>query len=271
MNKFTMLAAIVMLSCSLFADGRFVVTQYNLNFEPSHLGQVDHIINTPSLWDGAPITATYHTISFANNPWSQQPDAITYFTTRSFPGWKLSWKSDDWESFAWFATKIVGKVSIPREGFWTFAMGHDDGFTCRIFRGDHQFVFSAEGDTWLSGAREIKTIEFPEVGLYNIEILHYQKGGPALLEFSMAEGSHTSFRSSVFKLVEAAEGNYAVSFNANGGTGAMECQVFKESAKEKLLKNAYQKAGYVFQGWVTNSAERAELAANGTIDVDYKD
>jgi len=65
---------------------------------------------------------------------------------------------------------------------------------------------------------------------------------------------------------------FTVAFNANGGVGdAIPIQGFSVNTPQKIFKNVYIKDGYVFQGWVSNSVERAELAAAGIIDVDYTD
>jgi hypothetical protein len=65
--------------------------------------------------------------------------------------------------------------------------------------------------------------------------------------------------------------SHVVTFNPNGGIGAMAPQIFENGAEQKLSKNGYRKDGYTFQGWVSNSIERAELAAAGVIAVDYTD
>ena len=46
-------------------------------------------------------------------------------------------------------------------------------------------------------------------------------------------------------------GNYKVSFNANGGTGTMDEQVFTCGEAKKLSKNKYSRKGYTFIGWNT--------------------
>lgn len=44
---------------------------------------------------------------------------------------------------------------------------------------------------------------------------------------------------------------YALTYNANGGTGTMKEQLFTESTKQALLKNTYERTGYSFAGWNT--------------------
>lgn len=46
---------------------------------------------------------------------------------------------------------------------------------------------------------------------------------------------------------------YTVTFNANGGTGSMENQVYIYDAEQTLTANAFSKNGYEFAGWNTQS------------------
>jgi uncharacterized repeat protein (TIGR02543 family) len=50
---------------------------------------------------------------------------------------------------------------------------------------------------------------------------------------------------------------WAVSFNANGGTGTMADQVFSSGVAAKLRANAFKRASYTFAGWA--------LSANGAV------
>ena len=51
---------------------------------------------------------------------------------------------------------------------------------------------------------------------------------------------------------------FTVAFNANGGVGnAIPLQGFSVNTPQKLYKNVYRKDDYVFQGWASNSVERA--------------
>jgi len=65
-----------------------------------------------------------------------------------------------------------------------------------------------------------------------------------------------------------------VVFNANaedveGNTPSLSVL---SGTRGKLPANGFRRqSGYMFKGWVTNSVERAELAAAGVIDVDYTD
>ena len=45
---------------------------------------------------------------------------------------------------------------------------------------------------------------------------------------------------------------YAVTFNANGGTGAMAAQTFTNDVAQSLSENAFARFGYEFVGWATS-------------------
>ena len=47
---------------------------------------------------------------------------------------------------------------------------------------------------------------------------------------------------------------YTVTFDANGGTGTMQQQVFTEGEQQALTKNTFTRDGYIFSGWKGNGA-----------------
>ena len=60
---------------------------------------------------------------------------------------------------------------------------------------------------------------------------------------------------------------WAVSFNANGGTGTMADQVFSSGSAAKLRANAFKRTSYTFAGWA-RSAAGAVVYQNGQSVVD---
>ncbi len=42
---------------------------------------------------------------------------------------------------------------------------------------------------------------------------------------------------------------YTVAFNANGGEGSMDAQIFTEGQEQALTANVFTKSGYTFAGW----------------------
>ena len=59
-----------------------------------------------------------------------------------------------------------------------------------------------------------------------------------------------------------------VHFNANGGTGNMDEQIFEEGNEQKLSKNTYRKDGYVFQGWAVVADGEVVYKDEASITVD---
>lgn len=63
---------------------------------------------------------------------------------------------------------------------------------------------------------------------------------------------------------------FKISFDANGGTGEMESQLFTQSKPQALKLNAFTRKGYVFTGWNTVSDESGTPYSDGqeiTIDI----
>ena len=56
--------------------------------------------------------------------------------------------------------------------------------------------------------------------------------------------------------------NYTVKYNANGGTGTMEDQVFEYGEKDFLRKNTFTKEGYEFAGWALNPDDQTPKYAD---------
>ena len=73
--------------------------------------------------------------------------------------------------------------------------------------------------------------------------------------------------SEIFDLYNGALKVCKLTFDANGGSGTMPSLSVLSGTQEKLPENAFRRHdGYVFQGWASNSVERAN---NGIVD--YKD
>lgn len=248
-----MLAIVMaMASCWSFAD--FEVTQCDVIQLPSQMSDMESVFTTTSIWNGLPVTESYHTIAFAN-----KPDTDIVFPMNSFPG-----KTDR------FAVNVTGRIFIPEKGKWTFSLCHDAGFICTIAGNGYSDSFMEK--EW-SPIRDVKTLDIPIAGIYTVKIIHWNGGGAAMLEFAVAKGSHSEFNSSLFHLVgDSSSGITCVDpsaifviCDACGGTGMMTPQSFDEGKAQKLSKNLFKKDGYVFQGWAT-SLERATAGI-----VDYTD
>ena len=56
---------------------------------------------------------------------------------------------------------------------------------------------------------------------------------------------------------------YIVSFDANGGSGRMQSQLFDAGVPQALIQNAYTRDGYTFSGWNTMQAGNGTAYTNG--------
>ena len=107
----------------------------------------------------------------------------------SFPG---GYASD-------FAVEVTGTIYIDTPGDYTFGINHDDGASLNIAGTYAEYYNTTDNrDTlvWLSAAT---------AGLYNVEILFFERGGGASLEFFWAPGIWSGWNYCAgFELVESA-------------------------------------------------------------------
>ena len=115
-----------------------------------------------------------------------------YANDNPFPGIGFSDVND-------FVVYVTGTILIPTTGPWSFGVNSDDGFGLTLSNGAQTFDMAfpqprGPGDT-------IEVFNVTQAGAYDVELLYYERGGGAGLEFFAARGSHSSFNSSDFDLV----------------------------------------------------------------------
>lgn len=247
-----MMALFAFASSPCKADGVFTVTQYNLNTRPNSIDVAENVLKTPSIWVGSPVTKTYSTISFADNPGVNPP-----FSMVSFPG-------NGAGKHECFVVEAAGFIKLDA-GSWTFACGGDDGYSVSI--SGHGFSSSFVSAMPLGYDVTTKTMDIPSSGIYHVRILYFEYGACAVLHFSSANGPYSSFNSSMFHLVKAVE-VFTVSFNANGGSGKMETEEAVSGEVITLPDNAFFLNGYVFQGWATSPDGPVVYSDGAEITVD---
>ena len=69
-----------------------------------------------------------------------------------------------------------------------------------------------------------------------------------------AKGATYSTNADVTLYAKWTANTYKVQFNANGGTGSMSNQTFTYDVAQNLTKNTFNRSGYTFAGWNTNSS-----------------
>ena len=87
-----------------------------------------------------------------------------------------------------------------------------------------------------------------------------------------ADGSGTSYTNgqtitptSNLTLYAQWKKTYTITFNANGGIGAMSALTVKEGASQKLTSNSFTRSGYTFTGWNTKADGSGTSYTNGQI------
>ena len=255
-KKFGLTIAMTMFSGVVIAGGTFTVTQYNLTKSPESVVDAKNAINTSSLWVSTPVTKYYKTISFLENA---DGFYVAHFATLPFP----DSSSGDRD---WFVIKVHGYFYVPETGPWTFACNSDDGFWAQI--SGHGILREMSFSLPRIYDGTIDTITFEKAGVYSLDIVFFEKTVCAAINFSMAKGTYSSFNPSTFHLVEAADGISTIIFNANGGTGNMDEQIFEDGKEQKLSKNTYRKDGYVFQGWAVAADDEVVYKDEASITVD---
>jgi hypothetical protein len=103
-----------------------------------------------------------------------------------------------------FAARFTGFIRIPAgppPNTYTFAVGSDDGFRLTINDGTRDYVAEYAGLRAI-GVGPLLQITFPpQGGLFPIELVYFESGGGAILEFSFARGAQNIFSTSTFTLV----------------------------------------------------------------------
>ena len=103
-----------------------------------------------------------------------------------------------------FAARFTGFIRIPAgppPNTYTFAVGSDDGFRLTINDGTRDHVAEYAGLRAI-GVGPLLQITFPpQGGLFPIELVYFESGGGAILEFSFARGAQNIFSTSTFTLV----------------------------------------------------------------------
>ena len=103
-----------------------------------------------------------------------------------------------------FAARFTGFIRIPAgppPNTYTFAVGSDDGFRLTINDGTRDHVAEYAGLRAI-GVGPLLQITFPpQGGLFPIDLVYFESGGGAILEFSFARGAQNIFSTSTFTLV----------------------------------------------------------------------
>jgi hypothetical protein len=184
----------------------FEVIYYKANTTVSNLDTAELVINNPS---------------YQSEVASETASVINYFNTGSeghftdnnpFPSTNIGDDVDD------FVVLVTGKVLIPIAGDWSFGVNSDDGFGLQMTNGSSVITFSYPSPR--SPSDTIETFNVPDSGFYNLRLVFYERGGGSGLELFAAQGRHSSFNASRFRLIGdfAKSGLYVMSSSDEAST-----------------------------------------------------
>jgi len=181
----------------------FAVYNYLASVGTCDLPTAQGVISNPSQQlavyaENAPVVNYFNTGGLAN-----------YGSDSTFPGLTMG---VDQENFVVHATATI---TIPTSGNWTFGVNSDDGFILTIGSTSMSYPNPrGPGDT-------LQTFNFPVAGAYALDLVFYECGGGAEVELFAAQGSHSSWNATDFRLVgDTGSGGLAVTAPVVGGGGS---------------------------------------------------
>ena len=154
------------------AASGFQVVAYAMNVAVDTMDAAELCLRDSSKWNpGYPVTNVCATIAFQDK--SSQTNFPPY---AAFPGVS----GDN------FVVVVTGTVRVPEAGLWSFSVGSDDGFSAKISRLEKSWSWENRGAR--SYGQSTATFNLPEAGAYDVELVYFEKGGGAALDFSVAQG-----------------------------------------------------------------------------------
>ena len=169
------------------AASGFQVVAYAMNVAVDTMDAAELCLRDSSKWNpGYPVTNVCATIAFQDK--SSQTNFPPY---AAFPGVS----GDN------FVVVVTGTVRVPEAGLWSFSVGSDDGFSAKISRLEKSWSWENRGAR--SYGQSTATFNLPEAGAYDVELVYFEKGGGAALDFSVAQGEQ-DFSAAAFRLVGSA-------------------------------------------------------------------
>jgi hypothetical protein len=179
------------------ARGSFTVRYYEMREAINDIDGAEFMVADSAYWNtdrAYPIVGPYDTLDFHAN------SASGFFGNNLlFPG--HSYIGEDRDRFV---VVSEGSIYVPSAGEWTFGVGSDDGFRLRITGHDVNFV--SEFTTGRGFGVTLATFNFPTAGVYDLNLIYYENGGGASLEFSVAQGFQSAFSLESFHLTGDPEG-----------------------------------------------------------------
>ena len=193
--KTKVLSALPALTASFtYATASWAATLYMANVGVGSVAQAETVISTPSEQTSV-TSATESVLNFT----MQTGSGGHFGNDNPFPGIVIG------SSYNNFVVQATGTIQITsaQAGYYTFGVSSDDGFSLSMTGAT--FSGSSAGTTYSGGTMAEPSPRGPAdslgttylaAGNYPVNLVYYQQGGGAELEFYAAPGSYTSFSSS---------------------------------------------------------------------------
>jgi len=184
----------------------FEVIYYKANTTVGDLDTAELVISNPS-YQSSVAAETAPVINYFNTSGSGN-----YANDNPFPSTAIGSDVDD------YVVLVTGKFLIPMAGDWTFGVNSDDGFGMEMTNGTNTLTFSYPSPR--SASDTLVTFNIPNWGFYDLRLVFYERGGGSALEFFAAQGRHSSFDASRFRLIGdiAGGGLYVMSSSDEAST-----------------------------------------------------
>ena len=125
-----------------------------------------------------------------------------YSSSSAFPGLTTTTNVDN------FIIEVQGTINISSTGNWTFGVSTSESFSFELTNGTNTYSFTYTGTGTVADV--LRTFNVA-AGDYNLRMVYVETTGGAELELFAAQGTYTTFNSSVFHLVgDTANGGIAL-------------------------------------------------------------
>ncbi|HEY2951799.1 MAG TPA: lamin tail domain-containing protein, partial [Verrucomicrobiae bacterium] len=198
----------------------FSIRNIKANITVDTLAKTEGVITNAAQQSG--IVATNDTVI---NYTDSQGDGH-YGSNRAFPGYGIAQNVDD------YVLEILGTVTIPAAGNWTFGVNSDDGFRLKVGS------FTVEYDPPRGPGDTLATFNFAAAGDYPLRLIYYERGGGAEVELFAAQGTFAAWGANFSLVGDVASGGLAVrSTPVSGGTGIGYRSLIRTDVQSQMLSN----------------------------------
>ncbi|MGA2258416.1 MAG: PA14 domain-containing protein, partial [Thermoguttaceae bacterium] len=199
---------------TLTANFSYVAPGWNVTVYEANIGLNDTIAMAQTLV-GTPSEQSWVKIEVAPYIDYNVTGGVLHFPSkeRTLPGTTMGTETDN------FAVTATGTMVVPAAGTYTFGVDSDDGFSLTITGATFTSVTNATNSSGtnslqFNGGRGVAdtlgVVTFASAGDYPISLLWFQGNGGAACELYAAQGTYTSFNSSMELVGDTADGGLSM-------------------------------------------------------------